>query len=92
MNVVSLLRDIEAGALYLLTSTDHFLRTKAVEALRVTPVLFGHFLPPTEVEEFKYKKILDILSETGLDEVSLPHQNLKLEKQAQAGFLHMLEQ
>lgn len=81
INISNLLQDIEAGGLYLLTSTDVSFRVKALQALRTVPTIHQSLIksPDTsasEIDSSRPKRLAELLEDMNLDEVSLPSQNL----------------
>ncbi|KAG9015079.1 Cell morphogenesis protein PAG1 [Tulasnella sp. 427] len=81
INIFTLLQDIEVGGLYLLTSTDVSFRVKAVQALRMVPTIHRASIKSSDTSALgigssRSKRLIELLEDMNLDEVSLPSQNL----------------
>jgi hypothetical protein len=78
---IPLLRDIEAGGLYLLSSSDQGHRVRALTALRAVPKIVAALSPaelPGTQSRPSYTLIINVINDVTFNDICLPHQDLPL--------------
>ncbi|KAG9006543.1 Cell morphogenesis protein PAG1 [Tulasnella sp. JGI-2019a] len=78
INLPTLVQDIEAGALYLLTSIRRIIRIGGFRVLRAIPTLHQHLLPRKSANGGvpEQRRVINILEGLSTEDISLPGQNL----------------